>query len=140
MLFNLGKDNACIDCKLTPLAGGETVEIKTIQFRRASVGKIADIMKRGVTQDNQDLVVDSIVCSKAEYAKLSGKRYKLTGVGLADIGNNFVTAIEVILGNIEIDFDIQRVKSDGDYLEINFAKITAYQNPNYSFRELDDNE
>lgn len=138
MEFNLGRKNDCVECKLESLAGFETVEIEYIQFRKASVFKISDIMKKGVQRDNQDLTVDSIVLTRTEYDKLVDKRYKATFVGLADVGNNVVSAIEFTLGNIDISFNFRNVEFKDEYVYIDLAHVTVYPIGENSFRELDD--
>lgn len=138
MEFNLGKKNDCVDCKLKSLAGFEDVNIEYIQFRKASVFKISDIMKRGVQRDNQDLIVDNITLKRTEYDKLTDRRYEATFVGLADIGNNVVSAIEFVLGNIDIVFNVRDVEFKDEYVYINLAHITAYPMRANSFRELDE--
>lgn len=139
MVFNLGKENDCTDCRLEPLSGGEIIEIEYVQFRNVSVSKIADIMKNGVKRENQDLIIDSIICKGSDYDKLPNKRYKATFVGLADVGNNVVMAIEFTLSNIEISFDRQNVKFDSDNNAIiNLAEVTVYPLGNNSFRVIQD--
>lgn len=138
MEFNLGRKHDCVDCKLKSLAGFEDVNIEYIQFRKSSVFKISNIMKIGVQRDNQDLIADSIVLKRTEYDKLTDKRYKATFVGLADIGNNVVSAIEFVLGNIDILFNVRDVEFKDEYAYINLACITAYPMGVNSFRELDE--
>ena len=138
MEFNLGRKNDCVNCKLKSLAGFEDVDIEYIQFRRSSVFKISDIMKKGVQRDNQDLIADSIVLERTEYDKLTDKRYKATFVGLADVGNDIVSAIEFILGNIDILFNVRDVEFKDEYVYINLAHITVYPMGVNSFRELDE--
>lgn len=138
MVFNLGDKNVCRKCKLVPISGGDPIELKLVQFRKSSVAKIADIMKSEVRRDNQSLVVDSIICSKDDYNKLPKKRYKATFEGLSDIGNNYVIAIEFVLGNIEISFDIRNVTFNGDNVLIHLAEITAYPFGDYYFDEIKD--
>lgn len=138
MFFNLGKENGCTDCRLKSLAGCEDVKIEYIQFRKSSVVKMSDIMQRGVQRNNQDLLIDYIRMKKSEYDKLTDKRYKASFIALADIGNNYVSAIEVILGNIDIGFNFRDVEIVDDYVQISLAHITVYPMGICSFRELDD--
>ena len=138
MEFNLGRKNECVDCKLKSLAKSEDVDIEYIQFRKSSVFKISDIMKKGVQRDNQDLIADSIVLKRSEYDKLTDKRYKATFVGLADIGNNVLSAIEFGLGNIDLSFNIRDVEFKDEYAYINLAHITAYPMGVNYFTELDE--
>lgn len=138
MFFNLGKENDCTDCKLESLAGCDDVEIEYIQFRKSSVVKMSDIMQRGVQRDNQDLIIDCIRMKRSEYDKLTEKRYKASFIGLADIGNNYVSAIEVILGNIDIWFKFRDVEIVDDYVHISLAHITVYPMGICSYKELDD--
>lgn len=136
MEFNLGRKYECTDCKLKSLAGCEDVEIEYIQFRKSSIFKISDIMKRGVQKDNQDLIADSVVLKRTEYDKLTDKRYKAIFVGLADVGNNIVSAIEFILSNVDILFNVRDVEIKDDYVEISLAHIIVYPMGVNSFREL----
>lgn len=57
---------------------------------------------------------------------------------MADIGNNYVSAIEVILGNIDIWFKFMDVEIVDDYVHISLAHITVYPMGICSFKELDD--
>ncbi len=138
MEFNLGRKNDCVDCKLKSLAGFDDVDIEYIQFRKSSVLKISDIMKKGVQRDNQDLITDNIMLKRSEYDKLTDKRYKATFVGLAEAGNNVVSAIEFVLGNIDILFNVRDVEFKDEYVYINLAHITVYPMGVCSFRELDE--
>lgn len=138
MRFNLGKKNDCVNCKLISLSGHEDVNIEYIVFRKASVSKMADIMNRGVQRDNQDLIADTIMLKRSEYDKMTDKRYKGIFTGLADIGNNTVSAIEITLANIDILFNVRDVEFKDDDVYINLAHITAYPMGPYSFRELED--
>ena len=70
MEFNLGKENDCTDFKLESLSRDEDVEFEYVQFRRSSVADIADIMKNGVTDRNQNLVIDGISCKKQSLRNL----------------------------------------------------------------------
>lgn len=138
MEFNLGRKNECVECVLEPLSGDGSVEIDYIQFRKSSVSQIADIMERGVRRENQDLVVDCVMCKKDEFKKISGKRYKAKFVGIADIGNHTVTAIEFVLANIEIEYDMRNIRCDSDDVYIDFAKITVYPHGTNYFKEIED--
>lgn len=138
MEFNLGKKNDCVDCKLKSLSGCEDVDIEYIQFRKSSVFKISDIMKKGVQRDNQDLIAENIMLKRNEYDKLTDRRYKATFVGLTDVGNNVVSAIEFVLGNIDIMFNVRDVEFKDEYVYINLAHITVYPMGVSSFRELDE--
>lgn len=138
MIFNLGKKNECINIRLTSLSGGNDVEIESLVFRKSSVSKIADIMKRGVQKDNQDLIADGIWIKKEEYDKLTDKRYRGAFIGFADAGNNIISALEIVLANIDICFKLSDVEIQSEYMYIAFAHITAYPMGPYSYRELDD--
>lgn len=138
MVFNLGKDNACIDCKLKAISGIENLEIDYIQFRKSSVAKIADIMKNGVKRDNQELVVDSIIIKKSEFEKFKDKRYKADFRALMDIGNHTLMAIEFTLGNIDISFNWKHVKYDSDDVYISLANMIVYPHGVNSFRIIED--
>ena len=138
MEFNLGKKHKCVECKLKSRAGDEDVSIDYLQFRGNSVLKISDIMKKGVQRDNQNLIVENIVMKRNEYDKLTDKRYEAIMVGLADIGNNYVSAIEFVLGNIDISFNFRDVHLKGEDVYIDLAHITAYPFGDYKFRELDE--
>lgn len=138
MEFNLGRKNECVECKLESLSGNEVVEIENIQFRKSSVEKIADIMRHGVRRENQNLVVDSIVCKKEEFNKLADKRYKAKFIGLADIGNDILTAIEFVLANIGISYDVCNVRYDSDEVYIDLANLTVYPFGTNYFKEIED--
>lgn len=138
MGFNLGRKNECVDCKLKSLSGFEDICIEYMKFRKSSVIKISDIMKNGVQRDNQDLVADNITLKRTEYDKLTDKRYKAICVGLADVGDNTVSAIEFVLANIDILFNFKDVEFKDEYAYINLAHITAYPMGVNYFRELDE--
>ena len=137
MIFNLGKENECRECKLKAISSGETLKLEYVQFRKTSVSKIADIMENGVNHDNQKLVLDAIICKKSDYDKLIGKRYKATFIGLSDTEKGKL-AIEFVLGNIEISFNVQNVNFDNDDVSISLAELTVYPFGECSFRELND--
>lgn len=137
MTFILGKDNLCIRCKLEPLSGGEAINVERFQFTNISARMLADIMEKGVNKSNQNLSLDFIGCNKSDYEKLKNKRYKATFTAFIDKGYNILAIAEIILGNIEISFDMQNIEFD-DIVTINFANITAYPDNNYSFREIGD--
>lgn len=135
-MFNLRKGE-CTDCKLETLSGDEAINLEYLKFRGCSVTNVADILKNGVKRSNQDLVVDSIICKKEEFRKLKDKRYKAKFVGLMDIGNNTLVAIEFTLGNIDISFNYKHVKSESDTMYISLANVTVYPNNSNSFKVLE---
>lgn len=139
MKFNLGKENKCIKCILEPLSGGESIEIKRLQFRKKSVDNIADIMQNGIKRENQELVLDAIECKKDEFEKLeTRKRYKATFLSLADMGNDVVGLIEIILGNIDICYDVRNVNYSSENVNISLANVVAYPYGEYSYRVIED--
>lgn len=95
-------------------------------------------MRHGVRRENQNLVVDSIVCKKEEFNKLADKRYKAKFIGLADIGNDILTAIEFVLTNIGISYDVCNVRYDSDEVYIDLANLTVYPFGTNYFKEIED--
>ena len=137
MDFNMGRKNECVSCKLESLSGGNNIELDYLIFRKSSADKVADIMLNGVKRENQDLVLDSLVCKKDEFKKLTKNNYKALFTTLSDIDNNKVAAVDFELGCIAFSYDTRNIRySDNDVI-IDLVSITVFPYGSCSYKTIE---
>lgn len=138
MDFRFSDGAECMDVKLEQISGELVIDIEQLTFRKSSAKNIEDILKNGISKNNQELVIDEICLSRDNYKKLLDTRYKASFITLIDVGNNVVSAAKVILGNVDLRYNNSHVKAYGDDIEIKLANMMAYPHGEYSFIELED--
>ena len=137
--MKLGEIDDLLDCKLESLAGAPTLEMEEIKLRECSSKNIADIMEKGVTRHNQEMIIDEIWCDEEEFDKLGDKRYRVTFKTdtLTSLDESIV--IKVVLGNVGFEIDPKDVEyyRDSKKVLVKYARMTVRNGFEYSFKEID---
>ena len=137
--MKLGKIDDLLDCKLESLAGDPTLEVEEIRLRECSSKNIADIMEKGVTRYNQEMIIDEIWFNEEEFDKLGEKRYKATFKTDTLTSLDEPIVIKVVLGNVGFEIDPKDVEyyPDSKKILVKYAKMTVRNGFEYSFKEID---
>jgi hypothetical protein len=138
MIFRFTEEQRCMDVKLEQLKGDTIVDIESIIFRKQSERNIEDILLNSVRGDNQELVIDEINISKENFKKLGDNNYKISFITLNDLGGNVVSAVEIILGNVDLRFKYDNVKFHENDVTISLAHMMVYPSGINSVKELED--
>ncbi len=138
MVFRFTEQLRCMDVRLEQLKGDTVVSIESIIFRKQSARNIEDILLNGVRGDNQELVIDEINISKENFKKLGDYHYKISFITLNDLGGNVVSAVEIVLGNVNLRFKYDNVKFDENDVTISLAHMMVFPAGTNTVKELED--
>lgn len=67
MIFNFTDNPKCEDVKLEQIKGNTVIDIEHITFRKSSARNIEDILRNGVSGNNQELVIDEIILTQLSH-------------------------------------------------------------------------
>lgn len=90
-----------------------------------------------VIPQHQKLMLDNLILSKNDYSKIKEQtRYELSGLYLMDVGDNVISCVNILLGNIEFDRINGIREYESNNVVIEKLETTMYPGQ-YNYKEID---